>query len=536
MKGRKRGILIAILSLALVIVGCSTQSAEPEGTAASEETNDSTATGSDENVGGELRVALDAQPSILDPHMTAETVTRDTARLVFEPLLTTDSKYQPVPMLAESVEQSDDNKTYTFYLRKGVTFHNGKEMTSEDVVASMNRWKKESSAVGEVFAEANFEAEDEYTVTLQLPEPSATALDVMASAKQFAAIMPKEVIEAAPAEGVSEYIGTGPFEFVEWKHDQYIHFAKYDDYQPVEEEADGLAGKKEALVDDIYFDIVTDPSTRLAGLQTGEYDIAYQMPYDYYEQLKDDSGLKPYTEAGGSQVLIYNKKEGLFTDVKMRQAVNAALDFNEIMLASFSHDELYSLDSGYMDKDIAHWASDAGMEAFNQKDPEKAQKMLEEAGYNGEKIRLLTTRDYEDLYNVAVVVKEQLEQIGMKVELEVYDWATLIDRQEDPKAWELFTNSFSPVSTPSQLIPVNNVRPAGWTDDPEITRLLKAIETSKSQEEATEHWDELQGYLWTEYLPLTQFGTYKELYASTDKVEGFTVFSGCVFWNTKINK
>src|SRR5690606_281193 len=117
-------------------------------------------------------------------------------------------------------------------------------------------------------------------------------------------------------EGVTEYIGTGPYKFEEWKTDQYIHLKKFVDYQPREEAADGLGGKKEALVDDIYFEMVSDPATRLAGLQTGEYDIAYAMPNDNYDLLNNDPNLEPVLEETAEFVIIYNKTQGLASDFK----------------------------------------------------------------------------------------------------------------------------------------------------------------------------------------------------------------------------
>src|SRR5699024_5199050 len=105
----------------------------------------------------------------------------------------------------------------------------------------------------------------------------------------------------------------------------------YDDYQSLEMEADGLAGKKEALVDEIFMHIVPDTSTRLAGLQTGEYDIAYQLSYDNYEQLKNDPNIEQLFIPTGNLMLGYNKVQGLASDFKMREIINTAIDANEIM-------------------------------------------------------------------------------------------------------------------------------------------------------------------------------------------------------------
>ena len=139
------------------------------------------ASASENSSGGELRVALSGQPPTLDPPMGSLILTRDTSRLMFETLVTPNAQYEAVPMLAESVETSDDSMTYTFHLRKGVKFHNGEEMTAEDVVASMYRWLEKSTTTGNIFNGATFEAEDDYTVVLQLTQPSSLTLDTLAA-------------------------------------------------------------------------------------------------------------------------------------------------------------------------------------------------------------------------------------------------------------------------------------------------------------------------------------------------------------------
>jgi len=526
LKGKRiRWWAILMISISLLIIsGCNSDSEPAEG-----ETE-----GGDDNVSGELRVAHNAQPPTLDPHMTTAGVTSDMSRIAFETLITVDFDYQPIPMLAESVEESDENKVFTFHLREGVTFHNGKEMTSEDVVASMNRWLEYSGVASEAFDDAQFEEIDEYTVVLELEESSSIALDVLASKEQFAAIMPKEIIDEADAEGVNELIGTGPFEFVEWAQDQYVHYTKFDDYQLLDSPADGLGGKKEALVKDIYFDIVPDASTRVAGIQTGEYDIAFAIAFENYEQLAGDPNIYLDPVYLSTMDLLYNKRGGLMEDVKMREAVNTALGIDDILQASFDDQELYLVDSGYMSKDIRHWASDAGNEMYNQNDTEKAKQLFEEAGYDGEEIVIMTTRDYEHYYNASVVISEQLEQIGINTSLEVYDWPTIVDRREDPEAWDLFVNGFPFKSDPTQLLQINPEF-AGGIEDPTVKDLLDTIRTSPSQEEAQEYWDELQEYAWTEFLPITKLGTFSSIYAVSNNVEGFTVGQmGPMLWNTSV--
>ena len=510
--------LFVVLLLVISLIGCSSQPNE-SGTS---------------QTGGALKIAINAQPPTLDPLVTTATATYELARHIYEQLVTLNSKYQAVPMLAEKVEQSEDGKTYTFLLRKGVKFHNGKEMKAEDVVASMNKWMELSSRGKTVLKGATFEAKDDYTVIMNIPNPVVGVLETLAGASQFAAIMPKEIIEAAGPDGVKEYVGTGPFKFTEWKQDQYIHFTKYDEYSAVDTPADGLAGKKEALVDEIFFHIVTDGSTRLAGIQTGEYDGVIWLPRDNYEQLKSLPNVKTSIDFYGGHYIIFNKKKGVFSDVKMRQAVNAALDMDEIMLATFSSKDFYRLDHAFMYKEQVDWYSEAGKELYNQKDPEKAKRLMQEAGYNGQEIRILTSRDYDHVYNASVVVKEQLEKVGMKVKLEVYDWATLIDKRSKPDEFDAFVTGMPAFSTAPQIVAFNS-NWAGWTEDPKIEELLGKINSSLTVQEAKPYWDELQGYAY-EYVPFVKFGDFYLLNAYSDKLEGNTFLEGMILWNTKKNQ
>lgn len=533
-------VVILFISLLMIITGCSDSSTKGESEDTDQDTNQQDE-GEDEDKeepkssGGILKIALDAAPPTLDQPTSTATASRDATRLIYESLVATDSNFQPVPVLAESIE-TDDNKKYTFHLRQGVHFHNGKEMTSEDVVASMERWLEKSSVTGNIFNGATWTAEDDYTVVLELVEPSPLTLDTMASAKQAAGIMPKEVIESASADGIQEYIGTGPFEFVEWRQDQYIHYKKYDDYQPVDMEPDGLIGRKEALVDEIYFYIVPDTSTRLAGLQTGEYDFAYGVPYDNYDQLEDDPNLETILTPSSNHILVFNKVEGKSTDFKLREAINTALDNDEIMLAAFPNTDFYWLDAGYMDVNIVNWASKAGEEYYNQNDPEKAKQMLEDMGYNGEEFRIMATRDYDHHYNSAVVITEQLREIGMNVTLDIYDWPTLNEKMgSDFEDWDAFITSSSTVSTPPQLIALSPSF-GGGVNDSKVAEDMKEIENAPSLEEAQKLWDDLQLYVWEELLPIVNIGGFNALYGHSNKVEGLTATTGPIFWNVSITE
>src|SRR5699024_5383088 len=129
-------LLTALFAIALV--ACSSGDSDDGGN----DNGDDDGSSEEATEGGELRVAYSAQPDSLDVHLSTAIIAAEVMGHVFETLLTTDSDYNIKPMLAESYEQSEDGKTVTFHLRDDVVFHNGEDMTADDVVASMNRWKE----------------------------------------------------------------------------------------------------------------------------------------------------------------------------------------------------------------------------------------------------------------------------------------------------------------------------------------------------------------------------------------------------------
>jgi len=481
----------------------------------------------------ELQVAYNAQPPTMDPLMTTAVATRDVARNVFESLVTLDADSKVVPMLAESYEESEDGKIITFKIRQGVKFHNGDEMTADDVVASMEHWRT-TTALGKAnFADATFVKVDETTVELVMQQKLFIALHLLADPSQIAMITTEEVIESATAEGITEFIGTGPYKFVEWKNDQYIHLQKFEDYKAVETPANGLAGKKEAKYENVYFQFVTDASTRLAGIQTGEYDVANAIPFDNVEQLNSLDNLTTSVDHNGFNAIVFNKRSGIFADKTARQAVNAALDEEAILTAAFSNSQFYELESGLMIKEQTDWYSDAGSDQYNQNNPEKAKALLKEIGYNGEEVVILSTRDYEDHYNAAVVVQQQLESIGINAKLDIYDWPTVLERRTDETAYDIFITGFPTEPVPNKYVFLDSRGGwAGWTNSPEIDALLDKIATASSQEEATNTYSELMEEYY-DYLPIIKFGNKTTVTAYDSSIEGYDFLQGIILWNMK---
>ncbi|WP_368653181.1 ABC transporter substrate-binding protein [Ornithinibacillus sp. 4-3] len=526
MRDKTKALLLSLfIMITITLIGCSNEAGGTE--------NDST---QGQEWGEVLNISVGQQPGILDPALTTATATHDVARAMYETLVTLDDNYEVIPMLAESFEMSEDGKTITFPLRKAIKFHNGEEMTADDVIASMERWMSISAQAQSDIPGAEWEKVDEDTVAVHLQAPSAISLYTIAEQNQLPIIVPKEIAEEAGAGAIEDYIGTGPLKLDEWRTDQYIKFVKFKDYQPRSEEPTGLGGRKEALADEIYWHFVPDESTRVSGLISGEYDIILGLPYDNVGQIQDTDGLKTEIWPYGMEMLVFNKQEGTFADQKMRQAINAALDVESILYASFGDEQFFELEHGVFTPEIKAWYTDAAKDKYNMQNEDLAQQLIEESGYDGEEIVILATREYPHFYSAAVATLEQLENLGLNVSLELYDLATMLDRRDDPELWDIFFTGWN-----TQFIPQgysfldSKAGWAGWTNSEKIDQYLDDISKAPTMEEASALASDLQEEFW-DYLPIINVGLFHNVAGMKENVTGFRNFIGPLLWNVGIEE
>ena len=362
-------------------------------------------------------------------------------------------------------------------------------------------------------------------------QASSDIMLVLAGPIQFAAIYPKSVVDAATPEGIPEYIGTGPYKLGEWKQDQYVQLVANEDYQVTMEEPSGFTGIKTGATETIYFRVVTDNSTRIAGVQTGEYDIAESIPLEQYATLATDTNLTIPTKTAGTLNLFFNTTKGVLANETMRQAVLAALNCEDIMLAAYGDPNLYTLNPGWCNPKDAQWGSDAGKEYYNQNNVEKVKQLLTEAGYNGETIRLVTTPDYSEMYNATLVVHAQLVAAGINAEVESYDFSTFMEHRANTDQFDLFITSNSYNMLPVQL----TVLGTAWAglDRQEVKDGINAIRSAATTEEASAAWDDLQLFLY-EYGAASVLGHYSSAIAVSNNVEGFDNFHYPVYWNVTV--
>ncbi|MEO8532031.1 MAG: ABC transporter substrate-binding protein, partial [Deltaproteobacteria bacterium] len=202
--------------------------------------------------GGTLRYAAVSEPAPLDMMLTTAGVSLTIGMHIFEALYTVDSHFEPQPMLAEGETISDDGMTIVITLRQGVHFHNGKEMTSADVVSSVRRWGKYGVRGKLLMVEgASIDATGPYEVTLKLPAPNGAWKNLLGHLEGGAAIYPSEIADKAtdkPIEQV-DYIGTGPYKFNEWRPNRYVEVVRFDGYNSRTNPSDGYSGERKANFD-----------------------------------------------------------------------------------------------------------------------------------------------------------------------------------------------------------------------------------------------------------------------------------------------
>jgi peptide/nickel transport system substrate-binding protein len=283
------------------------------------------------------------------------------------------------------------------------------------------------------------------------------------------------------------------------------------------------------MVDNLYFDIVPDASTRLSGLQTGQYKIAINMAVDHAAQVKSDPNLKPLAESGNFTGLVFNKKAGPMVNQALRKAVFTAIDPVAILKAGQSNEQFYKISGTLSQPEMADSYTQAGLENYNKPDLNKAKQLIQDAGYHGETLRFLTTHDYDYMYNGAVVVQEELKAIGVNVDLRVTDWATVLANRAKPEAWDLFITGWSVEPTPLAYIFLQPTWP-GWTDDPAITQAMAAVNSASNAEEAKAHYAELQKSFY-DYVAIAKFGDISSLTGIKKSVGGYDHLVGPILYN-----
>ncbi|QVL36615.1 ABC transporter substrate-binding protein [Aminirod propionatiphilus] len=358
---------------------------------------------------------VNAEASSLDPATSKDTVTHMMMYQIYDALV----KEAPgdynrlVPGLAESWEFSDDNKTVTFHLRKGVKFHNGDTMTADDVLFSLQRSLESSYSSGISGAIDHFEKVDDGTVACVLKYPYSPILDVLSN--MTFAIASKRAVEEAQASGVDfarNPCGTGAYRMVTWKSGDVLVLERFDDY---------YGGP--AAIKNLTYKLVPDAASGAIALEDGTLDCYYLVAATDYNYLKGLDHIA-YVECPGVGLhhITFNVTQGVFADKRVRQAVAYVLNRDDVVLGGA---EGYAVVAnclaptsvfGYLD-DFQWYGQDL----------EKAKALLAEAGYPDGFDVVFSMQGSPTYMKPAEVVQDQLRKIGINVTFDKMERAAYLE-------------------------------------------------------------------------------------------------------------
>lgn len=483
--------------------------------------------------GGTLRVAITHNP-VLDQTSTTATLSMVIGRHALESLFSLNSTYTPVPHLVNTYDMSPDGTEYVFELRQGVLFHNGNEMTAEDVVASLRRWGRVSGFGRTLFRNViDLVAEDRYTVRMVLKDPDVLVpLRLSDGFAATAVIMPADAVNEfpdSPIDDIRKLIGTGPYRYEEFIPDVHLKMVRFDDYVGRDEEPSGFSGRRGAYVDTILFLPVPDAMIRLAKVEVGEVHFAERLPADEYPTVKVNPELQTKLVSPGRWgAAVLNNRRGVFSSRTMRQAFLAALDMEEVLRAALGPEDLWRLNPSLMFKEQAIW-TDAGSEFYNQKNPTRARQLLEEAGYDGEPIVWMASPDYPDHFATALAATAQLERVGFNIDLQAMDFPTLLARRADPALWDVFSTFFMVSWDPTLLMVLDPSWP-GWYESEQMQEYMRQLRRTMDPAERLEIWEKAQR-LYYEDIPTIKYGDNVLFDVLRHNVHGYWPSPFPFFWN-----
>jgi peptide/nickel transport system substrate-binding protein len=376
--------------------------------------------------GGELVVGLSWEPSKIDPHRTAAENGILPIMQACETLVIRAPDGEFIPGLAKSWEISEDGTRYTFHLRKGIRFHDGTAFNAEAVKYNFDRIMdpktKSEEAIDHLGSYVKTEVVDENTAVVHLKSSFAALLDGL-STVWLGMVSPTAAAKWGPDKFQDHFVGTGPFIFKEWKRHEYIRLEKNPDYWGGPEFLDhqGIA-----YLDAVVFKFVEEAGVRSGTLETGEIHMAQEVPAVDVAALnkKQDIEVLSRPGAGTGIVLLFNMSKAPTNDLKVRQALNYAIDQKAI--SQILYQGILPPAYGVLSPVTpCYWAGAEKMYPF---DAEKAKALLKEADWvdtDGDGIRDkdgqplvldFPTHGKFPLYrDPAPIVQAQLQEVGIKV-------------------------------------------------------------------------------------------------------------------------
>lgn len=367
--------------------------------------------------GGTLVAAWAQDPVGLDPHITSARSSIQILENVLDTLVVLDVEQNVVPSLAESWEVSEDGLSWTFELREGVRFSNGRDLTAEDVVYTYDRMLDPATGSGQAWrldGVTDVSASGDYTVVFTLANPNPAFLSKLANSKAVG-IIARESVEDGTIN--TQPIGSGPFVISDFQPGVRLLLEPNEHYW-----RDGLP-----YLDAVEIRIITDDNVRRSALVAGDIDWAISVAAQALDELRArDDVIVDEVPAGAYWYIGVNTMSPPLEDARVRRAIAFAINREELT-------EVATFGTGEPTQDpIPSSSSWATNYAPYEQNLETARELLAEAGYaDGFEIRIMPTTQYEESIRIAQMVQAQLAPLNIRTSINALEWADWLQQQGD---------------------------------------------------------------------------------------------------------
>ena len=498
---------------------------------------------------GILKVIPHAALTTLDPVATTGYIVRNHGYMIWDTLFAMNEKLEVQPQMASGVEISADKLTYRISLRDGLSWHDDTAVTSDDCVPSIIRWGKVDGMGQRLFTYIDSVTSDgPKVIVIKLKRPYGFVLESIGKlSTNVPFMMPKRYADKPPTERLTadDMIGSGPFKWskAEYKPGARVVYTRNAGYKPRSEPASNASGGKNVYLEGVEWVNFPDPTTALNALISGEVDYYEQVPADLLPVVSRAPGVKlgNFNPLGNVGMGRFNHLASPTNNPGVRRAISMAINQSDVLKAAIGqNDYLKACYSIYPCGTT--FESNAALENMGKGNLEEAKKVLKASGYNGEKIVLLATTDIPIQTAFATVVADTLKKLGMNVDAQAMDWATVLQRRTnrntiDQGGWNMFFTWWEGADVLDPVVQFalsgsGDKAWVGWSKDDAIEDLRTKFAEAGSAAEKKQLADAIQKRHFDDANFQTYLGQFFVATGLRDNISG-VLQAPPFFWNIK---
>jgi peptide/nickel transport system substrate-binding protein len=432
--------------------------------------------------GASLAMSISSDIRSTNPGVNRDSNTDVVLMHIVEGLVGSREDGSPGPLLASRIETSADGRTYRFFLRHGIRFHNGAVLTSADVLWSWQRYldpktgwlclPQFNGSHGARIVSITAPGPDEVVFELDRPQPMFLAQMATVTCGGTPILHPSSL----NADGSWRApISTGPYRLATIKPGYYVELSAFEDYASRPEPRDGYTGAKVAYAPTIRFIVISDAAARIAALMKGQIDVMSELTTPDIHRLEHVPSVRIASAPGGTvNAILIQGRDPLLADVRIRRALQLTIDRRSVTLLS-------TAGTGQLNASMVPASSpyyDATQATQTPVDIPLARRLLKEAGYTGQPITITTNRRFTDMFDQALLVQAMARKAGIDIRLDVTEWASQVNRYQTGN-YQLMSFNYSARPDPffnyEAMLGERGVSERKVWNDPAAIRLLDAV-------------------------------------------------------------